>query len=92
MRTVSSNVYFYYWLNRFKWTEAIASSSYSIILERRIMLHILVILREFETKLTRHEMQENGGDRIERWWIGDVGAGVAQHAHDSVGDSSALFG
>lgn len=55
------------------------------------MLHFLVILREFETKLTRHEMQENGGDRIERWGEGDVGAGVAQHAHDSVSDSSSLF-
>lgn len=47
--------------------------------------------REQSGKLTRHEMQENGGDGVERWTVGDVGAGVAEHAHNSIRHRSAFL-
>ena len=47
-------------------------------------------LRNFKTSLTRHEMEQDSGDRIERGAICDIWTSVSQHAHYSVGHCSTL--
>jgi hypothetical protein len=47
--------------------------------------------KRFNQPLTRHEMQKNGGDGIERRTVGDVRTGVAQYANDTISHGSALL-
>lgn len=47
-------------------------------------------LEEMDRRLTRHEVQQSSGDRVQAGAVRDVGAGVPQHGDDTVGNRPAL--
>lgn len=45
-----------------------------------------------KSPLTRHKVQENGRDWVQRWTVRYVRTPVAQHTHDPVRDGASLSG